>query len=62
VRAATSLNGTDTRRWESLVAGKELCVFAGKDIVCHSGEGVFLSKSEGEGEHESGLSGADGAC
>ncbi|KAI6773391.1 hypothetical protein HG531_000240 [Fusarium graminearum] len=60
VRATTSLNGADARRWESLVSSKELCVFAGEDVVCDSGEGVFLSESEGEGEHESGLSGADG--
>ncbi|KAI6777083.1 hypothetical protein HG530_001028 [Fusarium avenaceum] len=60
VWAAASLNGADARRWKGLVAGEELCVFTGEDVVCHGGKGVFLSKGEGQSKHEGSLSGANG--
>lgn len=61
VRTPTRLDGADPLRRESGVAGEELGVFAGEDVVGDGGKAVLLAEGEAQGQHEGGFARAHGS-
>ena len=66
MRSLGMLVGEENRRggdarWEGVVLGEELAVFAGEDVVCYGGDGEAGSEGFAEGQHEGCLAGAYGS-